>query len=374
MGALNGVRVLQLGGIGPVPFAAMMLADMGAEVVRVDAPGAPVTHALGANSRGAKSMVLDLKNPAARDVVLKLVESYDVLLEGNRPGVTERLGVGPEQCMARNPRLIYGRMTTYGQTGPYSKRPAHDINAIAFSGVLQPLGPADQPPIPPQALIGDFGGGGMLLAVGVLGALYETQKSGLGQVIDAAMTEGASLLGTYMFELQSRGQLGQRGMHMLDGAAPFYSTYETSDGKYVAVGSIEPQFYQDFMQALGLDPKELPPQRDATHWPATKAKVAAIFKTRTRDEWCALMGARPNCFAPVLAPGEAPSDPHNRARENYIERNGIVQPAPAPRLSRTPSHAGEVATQLGQHSDSVLASAGYSDADIAQLRQAGALG
>lgn len=369
MGTLSGTRVLQLGGLGPVPFAGMLLADMGASVVRVDPPGAPPERVLGANARGIRSMVLDLKKSGATEILLRLAARSEVLIEGNRPGVTERLGIGPTECLARNPKLVYGRMTAFGQDGPYAMRPAHDINVLAVAGVLEPLGQPGMPPSPPQALVGDFGGGGMLLAVGVLGALLEAGRSGHGQVVDASMAEGSALLGTYMFEMQVPGMLRGRGTTMLDGAAPYYSTYETADCKYVAVGAIEPQFYQEFMRELGIDTAGLPPQRDAKGWPELKTRLAAVFKTRTRDEWCARMDKRATCFAPVLTPLEAPDDPHNRARGAFIERAGVRQPAPAPRFSRTPSKAGQVPKSVGEHTAQVLAETGYLEAEIAKFRE-----
>ena len=372
MGTLDGIRVIQLGGIGPVPFAAMLFADMGAEVLRIDPPGTAPERALGANARGVQSLVLDLKKPGAAEVLLRLSATADVLIEGNRPGVAERLGIGPDACFTRNPKLVYGRMTAFGQDGPYSKAAAHDINVIAVAGVLEPLGPPERPPVPPQALVGDFGGGGMLLAVGVLGALLEAGRSGRGQVVDASMTEGSALIGTYMYEMQAQGMLkGGRGSTLLDGAAPFYGTYETADGKYVAVGAIEPQFYAEFMAEMGIDITGMPSNRDTRNWPELKTRLAEIFKTRTRDEWCARMAKRSTCFTPVLSPLEAPQDPHNRARAAFVERNGITQPAPAPRFSRTPSKAGEIPVALGAHTDAVLARAGYSPAEITDLRANG---
>ena len=373
MGPLKGIKVIQLGGIGPVPLTCMMLADMGADVLRIDPPGARTFHTMGIHSRGTRSMVLDLKKPRAAAIVLKLVEGADVLIEGNRPGVAERLGVGPDECRARNPRLIYGRLTSYGQTGELAMRPAHDINAVAMSGVLHALGPAGQPPQPPQALVGDFGGGGMTMLAGVLAALVETSRSGLGQVIDCSMADGAALLGAYLFEMHSRGTLPPRGTGMLDGAAPYFSTYETADGKYVAVGANEPWYYEDLLKLLGLAPEEIAPQKDETQWPRLKARVAAVFKTRTRDQWCAVFAEHPNCFAPVLAPGEVADDPHHRSRGSFFERDGILQPAPAPRFSRTPSEAGPLRRRMGEHAEQVLSEAGFSAADIADLRADGTL-
>lgn len=373
MGALSGVRVLQLGGLGPVPFAGMVLADMGATVVRIDAPGTRPERALGANARGVRSMVLDLKKPGAAEVLLRLAERADVLIEGNRPGVNERLGVGPDECLARNAKLVYARMTAFGQTGPYAKKPAHDINVIALAGVLEPLGPAGQPPIPPQALVGDFGGGGMLLALGVVSALFETSRSGRGQVVDASMTEGSALLGTYLYEMQALGMAQPRGTNLLDGVAPFYGTYETSDGKFVAAGAIEPQFYEEFLRAVGIDPTGMPPNRNRENWVELKERLSAIFKTRTRDEWCAIMEKVNTCFTPVLSPAEAASDPHQRAREAFIERAGTLQPAPAPRFSRTPSEAGQVPASVGQHTLEVLAEAGFSEGELQALKKGGVI-
>ncbi|HET7522658.1 MAG TPA: CaiB/BaiF CoA-transferase family protein, partial [Acidimicrobiales bacterium] len=340
-GPLKGYRVVELAGIGPGPFAGMMLADMGAEVLRVDrAAGVregaspPFADVLG---RGRRSVGVDLKQPDGREVVLRLVESADALIEGFRPGVTERLGLGPEDCMARNPRLVYGRMTGWGQDGPYANAAGHDINYIALSGTLGMIGRKGEAPVPPLNLVGDFGGGGMLLAFGIVCAMLEATRSGQGQVIDAAMVDGAALLAAMMHGFRTTGMWQERGTNLLDTGAFFYEVYETADGRYVSLGSIEPQFYAQMAQLTGLADESgaAPEQNDRASWPSLKQRMADLIKTKTRDEWCELMEGTDACFAPVLEPGEAPSHPHNRHRGTFIDIEGVTQPGPAPRFSRT---------------------------------------
>ena len=379
-GPLTGIKVLELQGIGPGPFAAMVLSDFGAEVVRIDRaqnvrggdPSAPPADVL---SRGRRSIGVDLKSPDGIEAVLALVEQADVVVEGFRPGVMERLGLGPDVCLARNPRLIYGRMTGWGQEGPYGPTAGHDINYIALAGALWPIGRGGQAPVPPLNLVGDFGGGGMLLALGVCAALVERATSGKGQVVDAAMVDGAALLMAFVYGMKAMGVWGEtRGDNMLDTGAPFYDTYETADGKWISIGSIEPQFYAELLRLTGLDQDpDYPGQYDKAQWPAAKERVAGIFKAKTRDEWCELMEGTDVCFAPVLTPEEAPHHPHNAERGTFTERDGIVQPNPAPRFSRTPAEIAGPAAHAGQHTDEVLAAWGFDADRIAKLRETGAI-
>src|SRR5579875_1251650 len=378
-GPLAGCRVVELAGIGPGPFAGMMLSDMGAEVVRVDRAEAvregappPVHDVLG---RGRRSVAVDLKTPEGREVVLRLAERADALIEGFRPGVTERLGVGPDDCLARNPRLVYGRMTGWGQTGPYAQAAGHDINYIALSGTLEMIGRKDQAPVPPLNLVGDFGGGGMLLAFGVVCAMLESARSGKGQVVDAAMVDGAALLAAMMHGMRASGMWRpERGTNLLDTGAWFYAAYETADGKYTTCGSIEPQFLAELVRITGLDAEgPLPHQMDRDAWPAMKRRVGDLIKTKTRDEWCELLEATDACFAPVLSPEEAAVHPHNVERGTFTERDGVVQPAPAPRFSRTPAEIAGSPARPGEHTDSVLAEWGFAASEVAKLREAGAI-
>jgi alpha-methylacyl-CoA racemase len=378
-GPLEGVRVIELAGIGPGPFAAMMLADMGADVVRIDraqkvAGGDPDQPPLDLLGRGRRSVGVDLKHPDGAATVLRLVERADVLIEGFRPGVTDRLGIGPDECLARNPRLIYGRMTGWGQEGPYADASGHDINYIALAGALDPIGRAGEAPVPPLNLVGDFGGGGMLMAYGVVCALLEAGRSGRGQVIDAAMVDGAAVLTTFIHSLRAIGIWGdERGTNLLDTGAHFYDVYETADHRYVSVGSIEPQFYAELLRLSGLADEELPGQMDRSQWPALKEHVADVFRTKTRDEWCALMEGTDVCFAPVLSMAEAPEHPHNRHRATFVEVAGVPQPAPAPRFSRTPGRIEAPPPHFGQHTEEVLLEWGFPADDIEKLRQAGAV-
>jgi alpha-methylacyl-CoA racemase len=338
-GPLAGIRVVELAGLAPAPFAAMLLADHGAEVVRVDrlVPTVETPDVLG---RGRSTLQVDLKSPEVVDAVLALVEGADVLIEGFRPGVMERLGLGPAECLARNPRLVYGRMTGWGQTGPLARSAGHDINYVALTGALHAIGPADRPPTPPVNFVGDFGGGGLLLAFGILAALTERASSGRGQVVDAAMVDGASLLTTHLHALIAQQQWSApRGENLLDGGAPFYRTYETSDGRFVAVGAIEPQFYAELLRGLALVPDELPAQMDRTRWPELHELLAAAFRAHDRDHWQEVFDGTDACVSPVLAPQEAASGSHVAARSGFVEVDGIVQPAPAPRFDRTPSDA-----------------------------------
>jgi alpha-methylacyl-CoA racemase len=374
------VKVVELAGIGPGPFCAMLLADMGADVIRVDraqnvAGTIPDTPHGDVMNRGRRSIGVDLKNPDGVETVLRLVENADALLEGFRPGVTERLGLGPDVCLARNPRLVYGRMTGWGQEGPYAQAAGHDINYIALSGVLNAFARQGQAPVPPLNLVGDFGGGGLFLAFGIACALVEAKNSGKGQVIDAAMVDGAAVLSTFLYGLRNIGVWqDEPGTNMLDTGAHFYDVYETSDNKYVSVGSIEPQFYAELLRLTGLDQEEgLPHEMDRTQWPAMKEKVAAIFKSKTRDEWCALMEHTDVCFAPVLSWTEAPQHPHNQHRGTFTEVAGVVQPAPGPRMSRTPGSIQRPPPHPGQHTDEVLTDWGLAADEVAKLRDTGAV-
>ncbi|WP_233101810.1 CaiB/BaiF CoA transferase family protein [Variovorax sp. IB41] len=335
-GPLQGLRVIEMAGIGPGPFCAMLFADMGAEVVRIERPGTR-TASCDILARGRSTLQLDLRAEGAAEAVLAAIAKADVLIEGFRPGVMERLGLGPAECHARNPRLVYGRMTGWGQHGPLAHAAGHDINYIAISGALHAIGRAGEPPVPPLNYVGDFGGGAMLLAFGILAALHEAKGSGQGQVVDAAMTDGAALLSSMMYGFKSAGMWSnQRGENMLDGGAHFYDTYACADGKYVAVGAIEPQFYALLRERCGIaDDTAFDAQMDADRWPLLKLRMADLFRTRTRDEWCVLLEGSDACFAPVLDWDEAPAHPHNVARGTFANVGGVVQPAPAPRFSRT---------------------------------------
>ncbi len=379
MGPLAGVKVVELAGIGPGPFCAMMLADMGADVVRVErASNVPAEMPAGSPpdvaSRGKRSIGVDLKNPDGVETVLRLIENSDILLEGFRPGVTERMGLGPDVCLARNPALVYGRMTGWGQDGPYANAAGHDINYIALSGVLSMIGRKGEGPVPPLNLVGDFGGGGMYLAFGVVAALVSARDTGQGQVVDAAMVDGAASLAAMFASMTATGMWQEeRGSNMLDTGSHFYDVYECSDGEYVSIGSIEPQFYSILLEKLELDPADLPRQHDREQWPALKVKVASIFKTKTRDQWCEIMEHTDICFAPVLKWSEAPHHPHNKSRSTFIEIDGISQPAPAPRFSGTPTAVPAAPPFPGQNTSDTLDSFGFNAAEIAALRESGAI-
>jgi alpha-methylacyl-CoA racemase len=374
-GPLHGYKVIELGGIGPGPFCAMLLADMGAEVVRIEAPYrarlVPIDPAHDVLARGRRSMALDLKNPAAQTLALELIAQADALVEGFRPGAIERLGLGPDVCLQRNPRLVYGRMTGWGQTGPLAHTAGHDLNYLALSGLLHAMGRRDQPPPPPLNLIGDYGGGGMLLAFGVVCALLEAQRSERGQVIDAAMIDGTALLGAVFYGLRAAGRWHDaRASNLLDGAAPFYDTYECADGNYLAVAALEPQFYAQLLQRLDLtlDPAQ---QLDSAQWPATKQALTACFKTRTRDAWCELFADSDACVTPVLTMQEAPLHPHYAARRTFVDLHSVLQPAPAPRFSRTPAAIPTPAS--GHDAVGILRSFGFSEQRMAQLKSAGVI-
>jgi len=379
MGPLAGTKIVELAGIGPAPYGAMLLADLGADVVRIDRaanvvggdPGSPPGDLL---SRGRRSVGVDLKDGDGVAAVLDLVAGADVLVEGFRPGVMERLGLGPDVCLGRNPALVYARMTGWGQEGPYAHAAGHDINYIALAGALEPMGRAGQQPTPPINLIGDFGGGGMLLAFGVCAALLEARRSGQGQVIDAAMVDGAASLMTMTWSFRAMGMWDdERGTNMLDTGAHFYDTYETADAKYVSIGSIEPQFYAELLRLTGIEAGDLPYQHDKSQWPALKERFAEVFRQKTRDEWCELMEGTDVCFAPVLAMAEAPQHPHIAERATFTEVAGVTQPAPAPRFSRTPGTIERPPPHAGQHTDEVLTEWGVSPERIGELRSSGAI-
>ena len=382
-GPLASVKVLELPNIGPLQHAGMMLADLGAEVLRLDRK-AHVEAGTGLQGpytpysildRGRRSAGIDLKHPQAAELVARLAERADVVVEGFRPGVAERLGVGPDVLCARNPRLVYGRMTGWGQSGPLANDVGHDINYISLAGVLAHVGPAGGAPVPPLNLVGDFGGGSMLLVMGVLAALVERGTSGKGQVVDAAMVDGAALLMSifHVFDQFGPGMWGPRGTNLLDGGAHFYDCYETKDGKYVSIGAIEPQFYAQLLELTGLKGEALPHQMDRSGWPKTKERLTAIFKTKTRDEWCAVMEGTDVCFAPVLSLAEAPEHPHMKARNTFVEVEGVRQPGPAPRFSRTPGVIERPPAHAGEHTDEALVDWGFPSGDVAELRKSGAI-
>ncbi len=376
MGPLKGIKIIELAGIGPGPFCGMMLADMGADVIRVDRAGLAAMGGALPNdvlNRNRRSVAVNMKTPEGIELVLKLCESADGVFEGFRPGVAERMGVGPEDCMKRNPKIVYGRMTGWGQDGPMAPVAGHDINYIALSGVLHAIGRKDQPPVPPLNLVGDFGGGGMLLAFGMVCGLLEAQKSGKGQVIDAAMVDGSAALMSMFFTFKNMGMfIEDRQQNIFDGAAHFYDTYETKDNKYISVGSVEPQFYALLLEKLGLDKKEFDNQLDRTKWPERKEKFAAVFKQKTRDEWCELLEGTDACFAPVLSMSEAIEHPHNKARNTFLKIDGVLQAAPTPRFNRTVCEFRCNARRPGQDTVTILTDElGMSESDIADLKGKG---
>jgi len=375
MGPLKGMRILEMAGIGPGPFCAMMLSDMGAEVIRIDRLNQKGSgHRANVLNRGRRSIALDLKNPAAVETVLRLVDQADALIEGFRPGVMERLGLGPDVCLQRNPKLVFGRMTGWGQTGPLALAAGHDINYISIAGALGAMGYSDRPPAPPLNLVGDFGGGAMYLLAGVLAALLERNSSGKGQVIDAAMTDGtASLLSPFFGLMAMNMWTTKRQSNKLDGGAHFYGSYECNDGKYISIGSIEPQFYALLLSKCGITDEEFLAQQDQDHWPQLREKLIELFKTETRDHWCSVMEGSDVCFAPILDLGEAPSHPHNQARETYVDFEGVVQPAPAPRFSRTESEIQSSAAMVGEHTEEILSDWGYNEEEINQLKTVNAI-
>lgn len=379
-GPLEGLRVIELAGIGPGPFCAMLLADLGAEILRIDRPrevplGAPIAPEFDITRRNRRSVAVDLGHDDGAEVVLRLVERADALIEGFRPGVAERLGVGPETCLERNPRLVYGRMTGWGRDGPLSAAAGHDANYIALTGALHVIGTADGPPIPPLNLIGDFGGGALYLALGVMAAVFETTRSGRGQVVDAAMVDGAASLMAPVYGSYAAGQWrDERGRNVLDGGAHFYGVYETSDAKHVTIAAIEPKFYDELLERIGLGGEDLPEQWDEAAWPGMRARFETVFVQRTQGEWRELLEGTDACFAPVMSLGEAARHPHMVERGTFVDFGGIVQPAPAPRFSRTAPEMRMPPSAPGTHTEEGLRDWGFSSPEIAELRETGAVG
>jgi alpha-methylacyl-CoA racemase len=377
MGPLNGLRVVEIAAIGPVPMAATLLADLGADVIRIDrleasGLGVPVEPRFDVHGRSRRSAAIDLKARAGRDAVLELVARADVLLEGFRPGVVERLGIGPDACLARNPRLVYGRMTGFGQDGPLAQAAGHDLNYIALTGALHAIGPAGATPPPPLNLVGDYGGGALYLAFGVLAALHERGRSGRGQVVDAAMVDGvASLMGLFHGLRAAAAWSTERGSNLLDGGAPFYATYETADGRHVALAALEPRFFSELARRIGLDPRFVASQGDRAAWPGMREAIAALIRTRTLADWCERLEGTDACFAPVLSIDEAPLHRHAAARGSYVGVGGVVQPAPAPRFGRSRPKPPRAAPEIGSDTDEILGEAGLDPDAIAELRRAG---
>ncbi|MBR0784746.1 CaiB/BaiF CoA transferase family protein [Bradyrhizobium iriomotense] len=370
MGPLKGLKVIEMAGMGPGPFCAMMLSDMGADVLRIDrADAVGAAHEREPRfeilNRGRPSVALDLKEPEGVKVVLQLVSKADILIEGFRPGVMERLGLGPSHCEQINPRLIYGRMTGWGQDGPLAQAAGHDINYIALTGALHAIGRAGQAPTPPLNLVGDFGGGSMYLLFGMLSALWERERSGRGQVVDAAILDGVNSLTSFLYgALARKGWTDRRGENLLDGGRPWYDTYETKDGHFVSVGPIEARFYKELLERLGVSGEKLPDQNDPEGWERLRERLAAVFKTRTREEWCGLLEGTDACFAPVLSAVEAPSHPQNVARGNFVEIEGVVQPTPAPRFSRTKPEVTGPAVRAGQKTRDGLTGWGFTTEEV----------
>ena len=375
MGPLTGIRVVEMAGIGPGPFTAMMLSDLGAEVIRVDRLSHKgIGHRANVLNRGRKSIAVDLKNPRGVETTLRLIRQADVVLEGFRPGVMERLGLGPEKCLSVNPRLIFGRMTGWGQTGPLSQAAGHDINYISIAGALGAMGYADRPPAPPLNLVGDFGGGAMYLLTGILAALVERATSEQGQIIDAAMSDGtASLLSPFFGLMAMNMWTTDRFSNRLDGGAFYYGSYECSDGRYISIGSLEPQFYALLLGKAEITDPEFQEQLDEAAWPAKREKLTQLFKTKTRQQWCDIMEGTDVCFAPVLDLKEAPNHPHNIDRKTFVEFDGVVQPAPAPRFSRTQGEIQGPAAMAGEHTREVLSAWNFSDQEIGELQAARAI-
>jgi len=373
-GPLAGVKIVEFAGIGPGPFCGMLLSDMGADVVRIDRKGGGGGSKFEVGARGRRSVAMDLKNPEAVEACLKLIEEADMLQEGFRPGVMERLGLGPDVCLKRNPKLVYGRMTGWGQYGPLAQAAGHDINYISLTGALHAIGRPGEKPVPPLNLVGDFGGGALYLALGMVSALTSARTTGKGQVVDCAMTDGSASLMSMFFGFTASGMWQpEKGTNMLDGGAHFYDTYETSDGKYISIGSIEPQFYALLREKAGLTEDLWDAQMDRAKWPEMKEKIEAIFKTKTRDEWSELMEGTDICFAPVLGLDEAMDHPHNKERQTIVEIDGVKQPNVAPRFSGTPSEIQGPPPGVGAHNDEALSDWGFSAGDIDALKSSGAI-
>jgi alpha-methylacyl-CoA racemase len=372
-GPLQGLRVLEIASIGPVPLAGMLLADLGADVVRIDrlepsGLGLTLSPRHDVNARGRRSLALDLKSEAGRAALLRLLPAFDVLVEGFRPGVMEKLGLGPAECREVNPRLVFGRMTGFGQQGPLAQAAGHDLNYIALTGVLDAIGNAGGAPVPPLNLVGDYGGGALYLAFGVMAALFERQRSGRGQVVDAAMVDGAASMASIFFGLKAGGAWdGARGANLLDGGAPFYATYETADGRHISLAPLEPKFFAQLVQQLGLEASWLGRQYDRRRWPELREAIAHAVRQRSRDEWCTLLEGSDVCFAPVLSFDEAAQHRHAQARGAFVTVDGLTQPGPAPRFDRTPAGQPRPAPDVGQHSRQVLLEAGFDGAEIQSL-------
>jgi alpha-methylacyl-CoA racemase len=377
MGPLKGIRIVEMAGLAPGPYCAMMLADMGADVLRIERPGGATPHAapsLSLLNRSRRTVVIDLKSAHGVAALVRLAARADGLIEGFRPGVMERLGLGPDVCLKANPRLVYGRMTGWGQDGPLANAPGHDLNYIALSGALHSMGRKGEPPAIPLNLVGDFAGGGLLLAFGILCALIEAMRSGQGQIVDAAMIDGVASLMTYVHGLRAQQAWSDvRGENALDGAAPWYQVYATSDGQYITVANVERKFHDELLRLMGLDEERLPSQQDRANWPLLRARFAAVFRSKTREEWCALLEHGETCFAPVLSIPEAMEHPHNRARQVFVSVEGVVQPAPAPRFSRSKPAEPRLPDLPGSNAEGTLAPWGFTAEDVAQLREQGAL-
>ena len=378
MGPLSGIKIVEFAGLGPAPFCAMLLADLGAEIVRIDRQQAitgridhdPKTQVL---NRGRRSIAVDLKHPDGQAAVLQLIEKADALIEGYRPGVMERLGFSPDSCMRANPKLVYGRMTGWGQDGPLAKAPGHDINYIALTGTLHAIGRKGGPPVPPLNLIGDFGGG-TYLAMGLLAAILESKESGKGQIVDAAMIDAAASMMAYFFGFYADGfWIDERGSNYLDTGSPFYDTYETKDEKWIAIGSVEAKFWEETLRLLGLDPDDFPAQHDREMWPQAKERVATAVRQKTREEWCEIFDGREACVAPVLSLSEVANHPHIAARGTIVGRDGVDQPAPAPRFSRTEPKLGLPPPARGEHSEAILKDWGFSADEVSALTGSGAI-
>lgn len=380
MGPLSGVKIVELAGMGPAPHACMLLADMGATVIRIDRPAivdrpSKYPHIYDTTTRNRPNVAIDLKHPDGIAAARRLCDEADILIEGFRPGVIERLGLGPDVLHKRNPALVIGRVTGWGQTGPLAQTAGHDINYISLTGALACIGPTNGPPVPPLHFVGDFGGGSMFLALGVLSAYIHAQKTGVGQVVDAAMVDGtASLMSWLMGRVAAGGWDDERrGVNFVDGGSHFYAVYETADGKYISIGSIEPQFYATLLEKLGLRQDDLYPQDDASHWENNKDKLASLFKLKTRAEWTDLLGDTDACFAPILTASEAPHHPHNVERNTFVEVDGFMQPAPAPRFNKTPGKIEHGATKPGEHTRTALGAWGFAQEEIQKLEEAGAV-
>ena len=378
-GPLKGIRIVELAAVGPAPFCAMLLADMGAEIITVDRTvpsglGIKKDARFNPTTRSRASMAVDLKSEAGSAVVLRLLERADASIEGFRPGVMERLGLGPDTCWQRNPKLVYGRATGWGQDGPLAESVGHDLNYLALTGALSMIGSRDRGPAIPLNLLGDYAGGGLYLALGIVSALLEAKTSGKGQIVDAAMIDGVQSLLTHYFAFIASGRwVSERESNFFDGGAPWYNVYETKDGKHVSVAPVERKFYDQLVQAMGLDPATLPDQLDRETWPELRGRFADIFRSRTRDEWCEVMEGREVCFAPVLSVEEAVKHPHMRARDSFLDVDGVLQPAPAPRFSRTPASVQRGPPIPGSNTNEILSMWGFSDAEIADLRKNGAI-